>query len=321
MRYAAFLLLLCACSSLSSDERKKLATHQSSAQYYYQGGLFDQAMGQVERGLALDPDDYKLNAIRGTILLRRSGSALGQDHRRLDEATECLARVYEARSPSRHEPYLLLSYALALQKQGRRNLGEEITLRDQATRANEPAPLLQQADAAQQSAQSRLQGAREVLGVLVERGELLRRCHYHLLLIAQDLRDWPAFDNEAKVYLEQLAKDQAATQQEVDRTDVYGWEQEQLNNLAAQKQEELDVRALLAEHHFLRQNFPVALTHLDRVLELDPSRSVDYFNRGKVLLELRRNEAAKEDFRRFLRLTNLPPDSDKTTFAAAALAR
>ena len=48
--------------------------------------------------------------------------------------------------------------------------------------------------------------------------------------------------------------------------------------------------------------------HDNRVLELDPSRSVDYFNRGKVLLELRRNEDAKEDFRRFLRLTNLPPD-------------
>jgi hypothetical protein len=58
---------------------------------------------------------------------------------------------------------------------------------------------------------------------------------------------------------------------------------------------------------------------LDRVLQIDPARSVDYYNRGRVLLELQRQSTAKDDFRKFLATTNLPADNQKVTFAMAAL--
>jgi len=321
MRHAALLLLLCACSSLSSEQRNQLAMHQRNALHYYEGGRLDQALAQIDRGLELDAGDYKLNAIKGAILLKTSGSSLGQDHRQLDEATALLERVYEERSPNRHEQYLLLPYALALQKQGRRHLGESLSLTDQATRAVDKVPLQRRAEDARQAATERLQRARAVLAVLIERGELLRLCHYHLLLIAQDLRDAPTFDAAAGQYLEQLAVDRASTQRELDRTPVPGFEQELTRQLLAMRQEELDVRVLLAEHHYSQKNYEAALAMLDRVLEIDPARSVDYYNRGRVQLELQRTEAAKADFRKFLATTTLPDDSQKKTFALSALAQ
>ena len=124
MRPLALLLLLCACNSLSSDEQSRLTSYQRNAALFYEGGRFDQALGQIERGLELAPDDYKLAAMRGAILLQTSGHAGGTDHRRLDQATELLAELYDRRSPNRHEPYLLLDYGRALQKQGLRHLGE-----------------------------------------------------------------------------------------------------------------------------------------------------------------------------------------------------
>lgn len=319
MRYAAFLLLLCACSSLSYEDRDQLALNQRNAQYYYEGNRLDQAMGQCERGLEIDPDDYKLNTIKGAILLKTSGSALGQDHRMLDEATAVLAQVYESRSPNRHEPSLLMTYALALQKQGRRHLGEAVSLRDQATRAQDKQPLLDQASRAQEQANDKLVQARDLLEVLIERGELLRLCHYHTLLIAQDLRDTEAFDAAAKAYLEQLAKEQEAVERNITQTPIPGFEQEQLQLRQTLKQEELEVRVLLAEQHYLRKQYEPALAMLDRVLEIDPSRSVDYYNRGRLLLELNRQQDAKEDFKRFIQTTNLPADNQKRTFAATVL--
>ncbi len=321
MRYAALLLLLCACTSLSTEQYDQLAFCQRNAKYYYEGGRYDQAMAQIEKGLELDPDDYQLQSLRGSVLLKKSGSALGQDHRLLDEATGYLTKVYEMRGSNRHEPYLLLNYALALQKQGRRFLGEAMNLQAQATRATEvdKEGLQAKADEAQHQSNEKLGTAREVLGVLVERGEVVRISHYHLLLIAQDLRDNKAFESEAKAYLEQLAKDQAATTLNVESTQVVGYEQEQIKIMRDLKQEEIEVRSLLAEHHFANKNYEVALLMINRVLEIDPSRSADYFNRGRLLVEMKRLSEAKADFRKFLAMSDLPANHEKKTIAFAAL--
>jgi len=321
MRYSLPLLLLCACSSMSPEDREQLTSHQRNAKLYYDSGKIEQAVDQVERGLAIEPDDYLLRSLKGGILLRYSGSALGSDHRQLDEATAILADVYAERSPSRHEPYLLLNYSLALQKQGRRQLGQGISLRDQASRAPEPAPFLAAAERATTAGRVQLIEARRLLGVMVERGDMPRIGHYHLMLIAQDLGDPAAFASESKAYLAQLEIDRRAFQRNLDLTAVPGYEQELISNLKLLKLEELDVRSLLAENHYFQREYQEALVMLNRVLELDPSRSVDYYNRGRTLLELGRASDAKADFRKFLATSNLPADSDKKTFALLALSK
>jgi hypothetical protein len=135
MRSIAFSLLLCACSSLAGEDRDRLASYQRQAATYFDGAKYGQALNQIERGLELDPHDYKLNALKGSILLLASGDANGTDHKKLDEATALLEEQFAARALDRHEPHLLLYYALALQKQGLRRLGEAVRLEGQATRA------------------------------------------------------------------------------------------------------------------------------------------------------------------------------------------
>lgn len=319
MRHAALLLLLCACSSLSSEQRDQLASHVRNAKFYYEGGRLDQALGQIDRGLSLDPDNYTLRTLRGAALLRQSSSALGTDHRMLDEATAILQDVYEERSPARHEPSLLLSYALALQKQGRRHLGEEVRLRGQASRSAEPDDLIAQADEQRSGALERLHAARAALEVLVERGEVVRVAHNHLMQIAHDLGDDVGFAAAGTAYLTQCSKDQAAVRTEIERTKEPVYEAEQIQNLRAMQNEEIGVRSLIAEHHFARQQFEQALTHLDRILEIDPQRTVDYYNRGRVLLEMHRNDDAKADFRRFLAMPEVPASAEKRSLALRAL--
>jgi hypothetical protein len=308
-----------------------LKSHQRNASFYYEGGNLAQAMGQIEKGLELDPDDYKLNSLKGAVLLKTSADSQGTDHKQLDEATQLLARIYEFRSPSRHEPYLLFNYALALQKQGRRHLGEAVRLEGQASRAPEPEnkTLLESAKKEHEVATEDLVKARELLSLLIERGELLRYAHNHQLQIAQDLGDDAAFQAAGKAYLEQVAKDEQVEKTRVETTKAAAHEAERFKALRALFAEEVEVRILLAEHYHLRAAKTTGeeaqklreeeLANLNKILDRNPQRSADYYNRGCVLLELKQEEAAKADFRRFLATTTLPATNEKKKHALEAL--
>ncbi len=319
MRHPLFLLLLCACSTMSTEERSALVSHQRNAKHYFEGGHLNQAMGQIERGLELDPDDYLLNSLKGAVLLKTSADSQGTDHRRLDEATALLARMFDERAPNRHEPHLLFNYALALQKQGRRHLGEAIRLEGQATRTPQQQDLLKKAATERTTAMADLTQARSLLAVLIERGEVLLLAHKHQMLIAQDLGEDAPLVEAGGAYLLQSEKEQKKAQKDVETTPTAAWEAERLAALRALWAEELEVRALLADHHYGKQQYTEALPHLNRILNLDPQRSVDYYNRGRVLLALKQPEPAKADFRKFLATTTLPATSDKKTLALKAL--
>lgn len=322
MRSIALLSLLCACSTLSSEDRERLASHQRNAALFFDGGRLEQALNQIEKGLELDPEDYKLLALKGAVLLRASGDVQGTDHRLLDQATQVLEEVFSRRSASRHEPYVLLNYALALQKQGLRHLGESIRCAGEADRAVETGrqeTLRVEANDSRRRAYDLLGRADGMLAVLIDRGELLRLAHKHRLQIARQLGDDAGFVAETNAFLAQNATEQAFAQREIERTTTPGYEQGQLQLIGQLRDEELDVRALLAEHHYAHREYEAALAQLNRVLELDPTRSVDYYNRGRVLVELQQSEAAKADFRRFVMRSTLPASSDKMTYAVRAL--
>lgn len=318
------ILLACACSSLSSEEAAELAAYQRRAALYFDGGRYDQSLAQIERGLEIDPEDYKLNAMKGGILLLRSGDAFGTDHRQLDAATELLQSMYDERSADRHEPYLLLNYGRALQKQGLRRLGEAIRLDGQAARAvaeQDPQAMREQARAQRAESERLLREADAMLAQLVERGELLRLAHNHRLQIALQRGDDVAFVAEAKAFQEQMQKAQDQVRKEIERTNNADYETDQLELLRMLRGEELGVRQLVAEQHYARKQFDLALAQLDRILELDPRRTTDYYNRGRVLLEVGRAEEAKADFRRFLADPTVPSNSDKAAFALKAIER
>lgn len=324
MRTAAALsILLCACSSLSSQERDQLASFQRRAKLYYEGNKLEQAMDQVERGLALDAEDYNLLVLQGAILLRASGNARSGDYRLLDEATTKLAAVFDMRRQTRHEPALLFHYALALQQQARRKLA---TAQDLLAKNDRKQEDIDGAAAARKAAAEQFGQANTMFATLQDRGELLRLCHYHQLLAARDLGDDAGIAAHEKAYLDQMKLDQAATQKAITDANEPGYEMLKRQELASLLREEIDVRSLLGDYHYRRgeadpKEYPIALEMLDRVLELDRKRSTDYYNRGRVHLQLGQDEAAKEDFKKFLATTDLPASSDKAIFAATAIAK
>ena len=273
------ILLACACSSLSSEEAAELAAYQRRAALYFDGGRYDQSLAQIERGL---------ESLLATVM-RDLGDAFGTDHRQLDAATELLQSMYDERSADRHEPYLLLNYGRALQKQGLRRLGEAIRLDGQAARAvaeQDPQGMREQARAQRAESERLLREADAMLAQLVERGDLLRLAHNHRLQIALQRGDDVAFVTEAKAFQEQMQKAQDQVRKEIERTNNADYETDQLELLRMLRGEELGVRQLVAEQHYARKQFDLALAQLDRILELDPRRTTDYYNRGRVLLEV-----------------------------------
>ncbi len=320
MRQYCLLLLLCGCTTFSNDELDRLASAQRNATSYFQGGKLGQTLRQVERGLDIDPDDYKLNVLHGAVRLRRSGTNVKE----IDAATAILERVYEWRSPMRHEPYELFYLGLARQKQGLRNLGEAIRVEDRARRAVEPEKKTEfesQSAAARAAAQDQLTKANEVFDVLIERGERLRLTHNHRMQVARQLGDGDKFKESAKAFFKITAKEQKFVKDEIARTETPDYESAQYVALKQLTQEELAVRALVADWHFHRKEFTLALTHIDRALELDPTRSDNYYNRGRLHTELQAWDLAKVDFRRFLATSQLPATSPKMTYATKALLR
>jgi tetratricopeptide (TPR) repeat protein len=324
MRASALLLLLCACSSLDTDQQSRLADHQRGAALYFEKQKWNQAMDQIDRGLDIDPQDYKLTSMKAHILLLFSGDAQGTDHKKLDEATQLLEQVYDTRSISRHEPYLLFNYACALQKQGLRRLGEAVRLEGTAAHtsdAGEAATMRKTAAEERREAETKLQQADELLVDLVDRGWMVRLAHNHRMQIALQRGDDKTFRTEAEEYFKQAKLAEDTTEKRVETTSSGQHEEEQIEALHQLKDEELEAHRVVAQFHYDRKEFEPAVEHLSRVLMIDPRRFTDYFNRGRALLELGRTEEAKRDFSRFLADPSVPSTSEKAVFALKVIDR
>src|SRR5678816_1989713 len=71
MRRLTILLFLCSCGLLGrpAEEQKKLTSHQYNAKLYFDNKQYSQALEQIAKGLAVEPDDYQLTLIKTHILL------------------------------------------------------------------------------------------------------------------------------------------------------------------------------------------------------------------------------------------------------------
>jgi tetratricopeptide (TPR) repeat protein len=334
MRVAVPLLLLMlpACGSLSADDAKALSQYQSRAQTFWDGARFaddtpalkkklEQCLDQAERGLAIDSDNYKLLTIKGMVKLRQSNIGGANSVRDLNEAEALFARVYLTRKPVRHQSDLLLGYSMALEAQGLRNLSEAKRLQDQAAKGISTEGELDKGKATEHDkiGRDKLLQARSVLAALETRGDLMRICYFHQMQVAAALNEKDETVALGEKYLKATDRAKKSLRDEIEKTTVLPYEKEQGENLRQMQREEIDVRAMLAEMHYLNKEFDKALIHLQEILKMDPSRKVDYFNRGRCLRELGRNEEAKADFRKFLATSDLPPGNPKMTEAVRAL--
>lgn len=329
-------LLPVACSPLSQEERNQLAECQQNAATYWGGGMLDQCLGMAEKGLEIDAEDYKLSTLKGMVWLRQASDdryTEEQQQRLLQKAQEQLATVYDWRSPTRHEGFLLLGYGMVLQARGIRRMQDAIRDRDAARslgeRAAGHAERLEQAAAAETQGRELLAEARGVFEVLIERGDLTMLAHYHLMQVAAGLEQPDLVLSHGDEYLGAVRRFQEVNQSRIEASPTATFERELRKEQDRIRSQELDVRVFLAKTLYDRakalpqdkqaEAYQAAVVHLDAVLAANPSRTTDYFNRGRCLRELGRNDQARDDFRRFVATSNLPASNPRMVEAVQFL--
>ena len=317
-RFALPLLLAsCGVFGPTSQQQEQIYFHQQNAQYYMDGKRHSDALDQCRRGLELDPDDYKLNLIKAYCMLTLAKDT--PDPVKVKQVADQFDYVLTLRSSNELEPKAWLGYALVQQKLGQLQIVEAERLRDEIARgvANTVDRASLEARRKEHEAKGKafVGNAERALLQLVERGDVPMLAHYHLLQIRALEKDYAAAVVHGNAYIDLNEKAQKLRRDEIDRTMTAGYEtfrRTQLQDLVA---EEISVRAMLGNlYHKLGQH-EQALAQLNRVLSLDPARSVDYYNRGRSLQALGRGDDARRDFTRFLATTNLPPGSEQVASA------
>lgn len=314
-------LASCGVFGLGSEKKQQLTLHQSNAQLYVDGRQYSQALDQVRRGLEIDPDDYKLNMIRSFCLLSLAQETNDAD--RLRQASEAFDKLLTLRASDKLEPKAHLGYALVQQRLGMQQRSEADRMNDELKRSNlsdlEKSSRENKATEHQRKAESHMQTAERELQGLAASGDLPLLAHYHLLQIyALQNRHREAIVEGTK-YIELATKQQEAHRQQIEKTSSVGYEKDQRGQLQDLIDKEIEVRALLAHLHWKLGEHDLSVAQLDRVLTLDPARSVDYYNRGRSYQALNRPEEMRRDYKKFLATTKLPPGSAQVTEAYAAL--
>ncbi len=317
----ALMLALPACGwlGMSAEQEQQLAGYQSNAKLYWEGGRIDQALDQVRRGLEIDPEDYRLRVIRAWCYLRMS-----QDEpRQLEAAVTEFDQVMELRADGDHAPQARLGYARAHATTALRLVGRARDRRDalarlaldgeaKAARATEIEQLEAEARAHFDLAEAQLQR-------LLAAGESLLLAHYDLMTVKWWRDDYEGAVAEAHAYLGRAADMQARIRGDLERTTSIAFERERRTELQRYIDDEVGVRAFLANMHYKKQHYDLAVEQLDRVLAQNPGLYFEYYNRGRSLLALGRRDDAKRDLEKFLSTTDLPHDSQQVRESLRAL--
>ncbi|MBK8977574.1 MAG: hypothetical protein IPM29_16800 [Planctomycetes bacterium] len=307
-------LLLAACGTfggLSTEKREELAEFQRRAKLYLEGRKWDTALRMVDKGLAIDPQDYNLRAVQGACLFELRN----QDPDNLRRAEVVLDAVYQERDPEDHRPYLLFDYAKVKQELGRLHQARAHVLERETTNQDltdsERTVRRARADEHQRRALECWAAASVAFDALIDREELLRFAHKGLMEIAVERGDYAGAVAHAEACLTRNTTEQEAARAVIAETMTPGFEIEKRKELQDLIEQELRIRAALAEMYYGRGQYADAVTQLDLVLRADPGRSTDYYNRAKALEELGRIDDARRDYEKFLGTTNLPNDDDK----------
>src|SRR5262249_60719148 len=116
-----------------------------------------------------------------------------------------------------------------------------------------------------EAAAAEFTAAAAMLQALLDRGEVKRLCHYHLMLLARLQNHADEAIRQGDEYLKAANMDNAAAQRELDRTTVLGYEHEKQNELDELRREEIDVHSFLAEMLYARKNYEQALAHVSQI--------------------------------------------------------
>jgi tetratricopeptide (TPR) repeat protein len=308
-RTLPLLLLLAACGVLggpSEQDRQNLVACQQRAKLYMEGQKYEQALDQIRRGLEIAPADYHLHTLRAWCRLYQSR----KDPAMLDEAAREFEHTQALRSRSTQDGQTLLGCALVQLDLGQRELRKAEALQEERKRLDplSAEAATKQAVAAEHvnRAHAYLANSENLLNHLLEDGDRLLLARYHLMQVRGLRRDYEGVKEQARAYLARSAQSQEYWRKDYESTSVSAYEAHAQRQLQRLVNEELAVRAYLANVHSDFGHPELAIEELDVVLRMDPTRSEEYYNRGLCHQKLGRHDEAAKDFQKFLATTRLP---------------
>lgn len=305
----------CGMFGPSSEDRDRLALFQANASLYYEGKRYDQALVEVEKGLEIDPYDYRLLSTAGWCwLFKAEGS-----EELLLRSEQYFDDLYASRSPEDHGPPVLLGYALCKQRLGviHDRRARQLTAEAQGIALDEAAKVVREARATEHAGKARayLASATKGFEALVEREETLRFAYKGLMEISVLEGDYQNAVYYGDLCLQRIDRVKSNLLRIIETTQLAAYEREKRAERDELIAQELRVRSALAEMHFRQENYRGAVEHLDMLLVWDPSRDTDYYNRGRAYEALGEHERARSDYDKFLQVTELPMNNERVQHA------
>ncbi|MFQ5505470.1 MAG: hypothetical protein ACE5F1_11825 [Planctomycetota bacterium] len=315
----------------SMEERQRANGHFKNADTFFRNQKLDQSLQQVEKGLALEPDHYLLNQLRGRILLRKSRS----DPAILEASLQQFEKVLDLRSIKDHEYKTFVGLGEAHTGLYHHHLNQARKLREEAK-----DPLLTQEErrAREREAKRHDRLFREHLGKaessfrrLVSMGDGLQPALRFLFSIETDKALLVGEAEKPAQYARAIEAGLAFLKLIQERRQHFeSWDiasntvQDEMmarRGLFEYRQRERECRSLLHQLYFHAGKPAKAVEQLDVLLAADPSSSVDYFNRARCYDDLGNTAKAVRDYRDFLRLTDQRFESPRVRQAREALLR
>jgi tetratricopeptide (TPR) repeat protein len=323
---AAVLSGLAAGACASDDSREDLGTevYLANAQAYVDGGHFDQALAEFRRGLEVDPASRKALLGEASCLYwlgMGETAAAGANIELAEEKIEALDPEAYADNAWKVALYKGMIHARLADLWGRKaDLARKAAQPEQPDPANPgdrtaPADAVADLKTAEESRDRHEAVATRAFETVLAAEDRMAKNNLTALfylasrgaLRAQTSEDYAAPLDYFRRYAVEVDKSKKLwvemKKREPDLAEVYE------GKLKAAERQEVQLRDLVANIYFKQRRHEESIAELDRVVALDPYRAAAFFNRGRNEEELGRYGSAADDYRRFLMLTDLRPNS------------
>lgn len=316
---ASFLLPGCTLwkhvRPLSGDEKKALYQYQNNARQFYEGGRFSQAIQQAQRALELDPGDENSELI------------VAWSHLYLDTRDDIWAAEREFRDLSggglfsKENREAVLGHGFALGRQGDFYEAAALAMEKEGApatdskKASQLSKLRKEAAAKYAEAIARLQRAYDLDPKATDALAALQQMY----ALQGNYEESVGY---GKQFVEAASKSWPFWEKQIQRTDITAEEERMLRTrYESSRRKEIASRSLLASCRFKQERFSEALGELDALLQLDPERTEEYFNRALCREKVGDLSRALQDMETFLKKTTLDYSSPQVRKAYDSIAQ
>jgi tetratricopeptide (TPR) repeat protein len=278
---------------LSDEQTQKLVdNYTEQAQQYLQMGELDRAQGQTEKGLALDPENFKLKLIRGLALQKRG---------KIDDILKAESQFREILDSGDFRASLGLG--MALERKGMAFSEAARDIRSGKRVSEAPDPKKRADDLQNEATRAWTEGVERYKQALEQHSgdtDAMNGLTRTTALLGRDAESLSWADQ----LLEATQTDLAFWEARLQRSDISAGEEGYFRNIIKQLEDiqcATHVHASTLLHKIDRDQDAIA--HLDSAIEIQPERAELYSRRAELRAHVKRYDEAIKDIDTYLRLS------------------